>query len=163
MNEEQIREMCNEIYTGGEWQPMIDYITNLQTKYENQIHRYMNLKEYTTNLQEENEFLKLNNPEMNIEHFRIIKENKKKINNLRKENKKLKEQISNSLKLCENLMKEKDKLYNHLCLEMRNDDKKIIKKAIEHIKEHQLIYTNQYEEESNFDNHLLDILNGGDE
>lgn len=36
-------------------------------------------------------------------------------------------------------------------------------KAIEHIKEHQLIYTSQYEEESNFDNHLLDILNGGDE
>lgn len=36
-------------------------------------------------------------------------------------------------------------------------------KAIEHIKEHQLIYTSQYEEESNFDNHLLDILYGGDE
>lgn len=30
-----------------------DYITNLENKYENQIHRYMNLKEYTTNLQEE--------------------------------------------------------------------------------------------------------------
>ena len=30
MNEEQIRKMCNDIYEGGEWQPMIDYITNLQ-------------------------------------------------------------------------------------------------------------------------------------
>ena len=30
MNEEQIKEMCNDIYTGGDWKPMIDYITNLQ-------------------------------------------------------------------------------------------------------------------------------------
>lgn len=48
------------------------------------------LLDYITNLQEENEFLKLNNPEMNIEHFRIVKENKRKIDNLRKENEKLK-------------------------------------------------------------------------
>ena len=47
------------------------------------------LLDYITNLQEENEFLKLNNPEMNIEHFRIIKENKRKIDNLRKENERL--------------------------------------------------------------------------
>ena len=51
------------------------------------------LYNYITNLQEENEFLKLNNPEMNIEHFRIVKENKRKIDNLRKENKHLKETI----------------------------------------------------------------------
>ena len=44
------------------------------------------LIDYITNLQQENEFLKLNNPEMNIEHFRIVKENKRKIDNLRKEN-----------------------------------------------------------------------------
>ena len=44
------------------------------------------LLDYITNLQQENEFLKLNNPEMNIEHFRIVKENKRKIDNLRKEN-----------------------------------------------------------------------------
>ena len=49
------------------------------------------LLDYITNLQEENEFLKLNNPEMNMEHFRIIKENKRKIDNLRKENHRLKE------------------------------------------------------------------------
>ena len=51
------------------------------------------LLDYITNLQEENEFLKLNNPEMNMEHFRIIKENKRKIDNLREENKRLKEEI----------------------------------------------------------------------
>lgn len=47
------------------------------------------LLDYITNLQNENEFLKLNNPEMNIEHFRIVKENKRKIDNLRKENERL--------------------------------------------------------------------------
>jgi len=47
--------------------------------------------DYITDLKEENEFLKLNNPEMNMEHFRIIKENKRKIDNLREENKRLKE------------------------------------------------------------------------
>ena len=46
-----------------------------------------------TNLQEENEFLKLNNPEMNIRHFDMIKENKRKIGNLRAENKRLKKTI----------------------------------------------------------------------
>lgn len=47
------------------------------------------IRDYITNLQEENNFLKLNNPEMNSEHFRIVKENKRKIDNLRKENQKL--------------------------------------------------------------------------
>lgn len=32
MNETQIRKMCNDIYEGGEWQPMIDCITNLQNQ-----------------------------------------------------------------------------------------------------------------------------------
>lgn len=42
-------------------------------------------------LKEENDFLKLNNPEMNIEHFRVVKENKRKIEDLRKELKQAKE------------------------------------------------------------------------
>ena len=40
-------------------------------------------------LKEENEFLKLSNPEMNIEHSRYVKENKRKIDNLRLVNKRL--------------------------------------------------------------------------
>ena len=52
---------------------------------------YDKLLDYITNLQQENEYLKKNNPEQNIEHFRIIKENKRKINNLREENKTLQE------------------------------------------------------------------------
>ena len=82
-------------------QEVLDYITNLQEKvnqYENPDDLtlfYMWLdekaKDKMKQLQEENEFLKLNNPEMNMEHFRIIKENKRKIDNLRKENHRLKE------------------------------------------------------------------------
>lgn len=46
-------------------------------------------------------------------------------------------------------------------LKIQNDEyKQRIDKAIEHIEEHQLVYTSQYEEESNFDNHLLNILQG---
>lgn len=32
MNEKQIREMCDDIYCGESWQPMIDYIINLQNR-----------------------------------------------------------------------------------------------------------------------------------
>ena len=44
-------------------------------------------------LKEENEYLKLSNPEQNLEHFRIVKENKRKIDNLRKHNKRLKAEL----------------------------------------------------------------------
>lgn len=80
--------------------PLLNYITNLQEDLEKandiiekdrQFYK-CRMDEYIK-LKEENEFLKLNNPEMNIEHFRIIKENKRKIDNLRKENKRLKETI----------------------------------------------------------------------
>ena len=50
-------------------------------------------------LQEENNYLKLNNPEQNIEHFRIIKENKRKIDNLRKENTELHNKIDKAIEL----------------------------------------------------------------
>ena len=40
-------------------------------------------------LKEENEFLKLSNSEMNLEHWRVVDENKRKIENLRKQNKRL--------------------------------------------------------------------------
>ena len=53
---------------------------------------YKQLFAINEDLQEENKFLKLNNPEANIEHFRIIKENKRKIDNLRKKIKTLQEE-----------------------------------------------------------------------
>lgn len=69
--------------------------------------------DYITNLQQENEYLKKNNPEQNIEHFRIIKENKRKINNLREENednlkciKSLKEQLESVINENQRLLKQ---------------------------------------------------------
>lgn len=52
------------------------------------------LEKENKELREENLYLKLNNPEQNIEHLRIVKENKRKIDNLRKQNKELKEKIN---------------------------------------------------------------------
>ena len=55
---EILEEIDNKIIPNEHWNKIKDYITNLQNKYENQIHRYMNLKDYATNLQKENEELK---------------------------------------------------------------------------------------------------------
>lgn len=70
-------------------------------------------------LKEENEFLKLSNPEMNIEHFRIINENKRKIDNLRKQNKELQQENE---RLKENLQQEKKdfKEANDYCFELKD-------------------------------------------
>ena len=58
-------------------------------------------------LKEENNFLKLNNPQMNLEHFRVVKENKIKIDNLRRVNKRL----NNIINELEKWLKEKQILY----------------------------------------------------
>lgn len=103
------------------------------------------LLDYITNLQEENE--KLKTTLKGTTHCFDEEEHKK----LQQENERLKR------------LAEKD--YTELNIAEMNVAiyKSRCEKAIEHIKEHYLIYTSQYEEESNFDNHLLDILNGGDE
>lgn len=49
--------------------------------------------DYILRLEEENKYLKMDMPEQNIEHFRIIKENRRKIGNLRAENKQLKADV----------------------------------------------------------------------
>lgn len=120
------------------------------------------LYDYITNPQQENEFLKLNNPEMNIEHFRIVKENKRKIDNLRKENKRLKEELKNRP-----IVDFTFDVYKDL-----EDYKSRCKKAIEYIE------NNKKETSSHFNgkeyvyrnftlccepNDLLNILNGSDE
>lgn len=79
------------------------------------------IEDYITNLQEENKFLKLNNPEMNIEHFRIIKENKIKIDRLRKENKILRENAEHNDKVVDKAK------WNEMLYKQRID------KAIEYI------------------------------
>lgn len=65
-----------------------DYIKHLQQKVEQ--------------LEKENEYLKMSNPEQNMEHFRIVNENKRKIDMLRKEN----HQLENIRKEAVDYMKE---------------------------------------------------------
>lgn len=129
---------------------LLDYITNLQQ----QIEEYQKALDETMSekmdLQQENEFLKLNNPEMNIEHFRIVKENKRKIDNLRKENERLNE---------DNLL---IKSANKLVSDNLHNYKSRCKKAIEYI-------NNNYDEVPHelyglvCGDELLNILNGSDE
>lgn len=47
------------------------------------------LLSYIEQLEKENEFLKLDNPNANIKHFEMLKENKRKIDNLRYQKKQL--------------------------------------------------------------------------
>lgn len=47
-------------------------------------------KDKMKQLEKENEFLKLDNPSANMKHFEMLKENKRKIDNLRYQNKQLK-------------------------------------------------------------------------
>ena len=65
----------NEIFTTFK----IETISNLIIYYED-------LQQKVEQLEKENEYLKMSNPEQNMEHFRIVNENKRKIDMLRKEN-----------------------------------------------------------------------------
>ena len=65
----------NEIFTTFK----IETISNLIIYYED-------LHQKVEQLEKENEYLKMSNPEQNMEHFRIVNENKRKIDMLRKEN-----------------------------------------------------------------------------
>lgn len=85
MNNE-IKEIKIGMYSTDE---ILEFMTNGEGRGFLGRSMYDAIIDYITNLQNENEFLKLNNPEMNIEHFRIVKENKRKIDNLRKENERL--------------------------------------------------------------------------
>ena len=78
MNEKKAKELTDSIF---------DKLNDQERVYLAWIHNQKNkeIKE----LKEENNFLKLNNPQMNLEHFRVVKENKRKIDNLRLVNKRL--------------------------------------------------------------------------
>ena len=108
-------------------------------------------------IKKENEFLKLNNPEMNIEHFRVVKENKRKIDNLRKENKELKEELKNRPII--------DFTYDvYKDLEELEDYKSRFEKANTYINEEiKKIQEHQYSTGIRRLNKIQNILNGSDE
>ena len=67
------------------------------------------LKNKNEELEDKLEFVKLSNPEQNLKYFKLVDSNRRKINCLREENKKLKEQLRQK----ENILKEvKEKIEN---------------------------------------------------
>ena len=78
MNEKKAKELTDSIF---------NKLNDQERVYLAWIHNQKNKE--IQELKEENEFLKLSNPEMNIGHSRYVKENKRKIDNLRLVNKRL--------------------------------------------------------------------------
>ena len=78
MDEKKAKELTDSIF---------DKLNDQERVYLAWVHNQKNKE--IQELKKENEFLKLSNPEMNIEHFRYVKENKRKIDNLRLVNKRL--------------------------------------------------------------------------
>lgn len=99
-------------------------------------------------LKEENEFLKLSNPEMNLEHWRVVDENKRKIENLRKQNKRLNEELGIRIQNSQNLVRKSDELEETI-------DK--IEFEINNMKE---IIRQQPSEDSDTDEWIINRLNG---
>lgn len=83
----------NEIFTTFK----IETISNLIIYYED-------LQQKVKQLENENEYLKMSNPEQNMEHFRIVNENKRKIDMLRKENHQLENIRKEAIEYIENKM-----------------------------------------------------------
>ena len=124
-------------------------------------------------LEKENEYLKLSNPEMNIEHFRIINENKRKIDNLRKQNKDLQQELK--------IMVKDDERSQETIIRLTKENKRLKENAIHNdkvvdkAKWNEMIYKsrcekaskvikNKYpvlcESEGDFKEELLNILEG---
>ena len=114
--EKDTEEIAYKILFSNEVYQLLDYITNLQEKYDKALTDLVHESHKRIELEQENKFLKLNNPEMNMEHFRIIKENKRKIDNLREENKRLKE-------LCDKYEEEHSTKFNEWVFDKRENEK----------------------------------------
>lgn len=110
-----------------------DYIKDLQQK--------------VKQLEKENEYLKMSNPEQNMEHFRIVNENKRKIDMLRKENHQLEKEVNKYQKELEKADsitqscifqgKQESKISFRKCLNRLEQLENIRKEAIEYL-EYQL-------------------------
>ena len=134
-------------------------------QYEDEI-KYLQQK--VEQLENENEYLKMSNPEQNMEHFRIVNENKRKIDMLRKEKKKKEKEVNEYQKELEKADsitqscifqgKQESKISFRNCLNRLEQLENIRKEAIEYVKN-----------DSYFDgsgicaNDLLKILNKGSE
>ena len=114
MNEKKAKELTDSIF---------NKLNDQERVYLAWIHNQKNKE--IQELKEENEFLKLSNPEMNIEHSRYVKENKRKIDNLRLVN----ERLNNELAELKSQLQQKENI--------RKEIREYIEKEREKMKNHQ--------------------------
>lgn len=112
MNEEELRHYVDE-YFEKHWSVTFDkYLENREEADEIKdwaLKEVKRLKNKNKKLKDQLEFSKLSNPEMNLRYSKLVNSNRRKINCLREENKKLKEQLRQK----ENILKEvKEKIEN---------------------------------------------------
>lgn len=127
------------------------------------------LLDYITNLQQENEYLKMNNPEQNMEHFKIINENKRKINNLRAQNIDLQQEneilkinsgeLQNAIDNIAELLDVPEGMSVEDVYDKVKDYKSRVEKAIEYIKGQDMSYYGAVVETKM--NIILTLLQGG--
>ena len=88
-------ELIEKKLEDNKYKEVIEYVVQRRNEIENKedylseqekIKRYLDLQQKVEQLEKQNEYLKMSNPEQNMEHFRIVNENKRKIDMLRKEN-----------------------------------------------------------------------------
>ena len=157
---EEIKEKIKAYYIANDIDKILDYIKDLQQK--------------VKQLENENEYLKMSNPEQNMEHFRIVNENKRKIDMLRKENHQLEKEVNKYQKELEKADsitqscifqgKQESKISFRKCLNRLEQLENIRKEAIEEIQRVLDIWTNKPNEIATLDlEYLLNILNKGSE
>ena len=112
MDEKKAKELTDSIF---------DKLNNQERVYLAWVHNQKNKE--IQELKEENEFLKLSNPEMNLEHFRYVKENKRKIDNLRLVNKRL-----------NNIINEIEKHFEFLKMNSTGGNKEFMEDILDYIK-----------------------------
>ena len=103
------------------------------------------LQQKVKQLENENEYLKMSTPEQNMEHFRIVNENKRKIDMLRKENHQLEKEVNKyqkELEKADSIIqscifqgKQESKISFRKCLNRLEQLENIRKEAIEYMKE----------------------------
>lgn len=117
MSEEELKHYVDQ-YFEKYWSVSFDkFLENMEESDEIRewaLKEVKRLKNKNEELKDQLEFSKLSNPEMNLRYSKLVNSNRRKINCLREENKKLKEQLrqkENIIKACNNYInKLKDQL-----------------------------------------------------
>lgn len=105
MSEEELKHYVDQ-YFEKYWSVSFDkYLENMEEGNEIKdwaLKEVKRLKNKNEELKDQLEFARLNNPEMNFRYFKLVNSNRRKINCLREENKRLKEELRQK----ENIIKE---------------------------------------------------------